>query len=70
MDRSKYKVVETIVETSLGPRSTFAIYERKWWGWKDVSTFGGYELSTYKQVEDWFRIHSAGVRKIERPVPL
>ena len=66
---SKVRVVETIKETSLGPRSAFVVEERRWWGWKDISTHWGYRLGSADQVSEFLRrrdipdrvvIHEAG----------
>jgi hypothetical protein len=58
------RVVETVRETSLGPRSSFVVEERRWWGWTDVSSIDGYQLGTREQVADFLRTRDTADRVV------
>jgi hypothetical protein len=58
------RVVETITETSLGPRSAFVVEEKRWWGWSDVSTIDGFRLGSMKQVTEFLRMHGTPERVV------
>lgn len=63
------RVIETIRETSLGPRSSFVVEERRWWGWQDVSSIDGYSLRSREQVDEFLRRSSVPDRVVIHPVP-
>jgi hypothetical protein len=63
------RVVETISETSMGPRSAFVVEEKRWWGWSDISTVNGYRLGDMEQVADFLRMRSTPERVVIHAPP-